>query len=141
MKPGQLSCLFVKSSLIYSAQTGFNEIKKKSTLDNKGKTTHLTLLHYFQIIVQGAILSLEELSKICSVNRTQPIHIWYSNVAVVMGIESERTALSIESIPKSVSEVQMEQPLDTLSSENPEPPERQSQQKGSEKNGNLDFLI
>lgn len=58
-----------------------------------------------------------------------------------MGIESERAALSIESIPKSVSEVQMDQTADSLASENPEPPERQNQQKVNEKNGNLDFLF
>lgn len=58
-----------------------------------------------------------------------------------MGIESERTALSIESIPKSVSEVQMDQTADTLGGENAEPPERLNQQKVNEKNGNLDFLI
>lgn len=57
-----------------------------------------------------------------------------------MGIESERTALSIESIPKSLkSEVQMDQTVDTLGGESAEPPERQNQQKINEKNGNLDL--
>lgn len=49
-----------------------------------------------------------------------------------MGIESERTALSIESIPKSVSEAQMEQTTEAGSKESSEPPERV---KVSEKNG------
>lgn len=55
-----------------------------------------------------------------------------------MGIKSERPALSIESIPKSVSEATMEQTTDAVVGENPEPPERQNQPKPSEKNGNLD---
>lgn len=56
----------------------------------------------------------------------------------VMGIESERTALSIESIPKSVSEVQMDQSMEAGNNENPEPPELKNQPKLNEKNGNLD---
>lgn len=57
-----------------------------------------------------------------------------------MGIENERpaTALSIESIPKSVSEAQMEQTTEAPSSDNVEPPEQRKQRKISEKNGNLD---
>lgn len=57
-----------------------------------------------------------------------------------MGIENERPAmaLSIESIPKSVSEAQMEQTTEAPSSDNVEPPEQRKQRKISEKNGNLD---
>lgn len=56
-----------------------------------------------------------------------------------MGIESERTALSIESIPKSFSGAQMEQQADVLSTETNEPPEhRNNQQRTNEKNGNYD---
>lgn len=55
-----------------------------------------------------------------------------------MGIESERPALSIESIPQSMSGIQMEQSTETNNSENPEPPERRIQKIRSEKNGNLD---
>lgn len=54
-----------------------------------------------------------------------------------MGIENERTtALSVESIPKSISEAAMEP---TAEAETAEPLERQTPQKSSEKNGNLDI--
>lgn len=56
-----------------------------------------------------------------------------------MGIESERPALSMESIPKSVSEATMEQTTDAAVGENPEPPERKNLPKPGEKNGNLDI--
>jgi hypothetical protein len=55
-----------------------------------------------------------------------------------MGIENERTALSIESIPKSISEVQMgELPTEAAgnSGEIVESPLRQNHQKTVEKNG------
>lgn len=59
-----------------------------------------------------------------------------------MGIENERpaTALSIESIPKSVSEVQvMEATTEAPAADSLEPPEERKQRKISEKNGNLDM--
>lgn len=57
-----------------------------------------------------------------------------------MAIESERPALSMESIPKSISGIQMEQSTaEASNSENPEPPERRMLKVRSEKNGNLDF--
>lgn len=54
-----------------------------------------------------------------------------------MGIENERiAALSIESIPKSISEVQMELSSEAgVSGESVEPLQRQSLQKAAEKNG------
>lgn len=59
-----------------------------------------------------------------------------------MGVENERTALSVESIPKSI--VEMEQSTDVAvvsSSENPEPPEQLKPPKVGEKNGNLDIYL
>lgn len=62
-----------------------------------------------------------------------------------MGIESERPALSIESIPKSVSEAQMDQTGEQAASDNlklsPEVNGRVIQPKSSEKNGNLDHQM
>lgn len=59
-----------------------------------------------------------------------------------MGIESERPALSVESIPKSVSEAQMDQTGEQVASDNLKLPTevngRVIQLKGGEKNGNLD---
>jgi hypothetical protein len=55
-----------------------------------------------------------------------------------MAIEREQTALSIESIPKSMSGVQIELAGDATNSENPEPPERRVSLKPTEKNGNLE---
>lgn len=56
-----------------------------------------------------------------------------------MGIESERPALSIESIPKSIVGVPMEQQAEVGSNESKESPERHSQLRLNEKNGNLDI--
>lgn len=54
-----------------------------------------------------------------------------------MGIENERTALSIESIPKSLnSQANMEISIDASNSgESVEPAQRTTPQKASEKNG------
>jgi hypothetical protein len=54
-----------------------------------------------------------------------------------MGIEREQTALSIESIPKSIAGAQMEPTAEAANSENLEPPERRVSLKPAEKNGNL----
>ena len=53
-----------------------------------------------------------------------------------MGIENERTsALSVESIPKSISEVHMDQSTEIGNNETTEPLERQNSQRAVEKNG------
>jgi hypothetical protein len=54
-----------------------------------------------------------------------------------MAIEREQTALSLESIPKSMSGVQIELAGEATNSENPEPPQRRVSLKPTDKNGNL----